>query len=100
MFNDYAWVWYEVCFFGRRNPDLKEVAMHAIQCILHPTDFSDCSDYALDIAALLARESNARLVVLHVAVPRIPVYGDGIVSNVSEAFSSPTGMTSRPPMAN
>ena len=33
---------------------------------------------------LAARKTNARLVVLYVAVPRIPVYGDGIVSNVSE----------------
>jgi nucleotide-binding universal stress UspA family protein len=35
--------------------------------ILHPTDFSDSSNYALQIAADLARQNDAVLFILHVA---------------------------------
>jgi nucleotide-binding universal stress UspA family protein len=35
--------------------------------ILHPTDLSDCSRYALQIAVDLVRQNQGRLVVLHVA---------------------------------
>jgi universal stress protein A len=35
--------------------------------ILHPTDFSDCSNYAFHIAADLSRQHKANLLVLHVA---------------------------------
>ena len=35
--------------------------------ILHPTDFSECSNAALHIAADLARQNEATLLVLHVA---------------------------------
>ena len=35
--------------------------------ILHPTDFSERAEYALHIAADLARQNQATLVVLHVA---------------------------------
>jgi len=34
--------------------------------ILHPTDFSECSTYAFRIAADLARQNHASLLVLHV----------------------------------
>jgi nucleotide-binding universal stress UspA family protein len=40
--------------------------MLSIHTILHPTDLSDCSRYAFRLAAMLAREQGARLVVLHV----------------------------------
>src|SRR5262249_21760540 len=40
--------------------------MFAVKTILHPTDFSDCSRQAFRLAATLAREQNAHLVVLHV----------------------------------
>jgi nucleotide-binding universal stress UspA family protein len=47
--------------------------------ILHPTDFSDSSRAALDLAARLARESGAGLVVVHVApTAAVEVAGDGI----------------------
>jgi nucleotide-binding universal stress UspA family protein len=39
----------------------------AIRLILHPTDFSTCSEDALQVARSLARDLGARLVVLHVA---------------------------------
>ena len=44
--------------------------MNAIRTILHPTDFSDSSQYALEMACMLAREQKARLLLLHV-VPRL-----------------------------
>jgi nucleotide-binding universal stress UspA family protein len=40
--------------------------MLAIRTILHPTDFSEHSKNALQLASALARDYGARLVVLHV----------------------------------
>jgi nucleotide-binding universal stress UspA family protein len=40
--------------------------MFPIHTIVCPTDFFDCSRYAFRLASTLAREHNARLVVLHV----------------------------------
>jgi len=40
--------------------------MFAPQCILHPTDFSECSRYAFGIAVDLARLHGARLLIVHV----------------------------------
>ena len=45
--------------------------MPFIHTILHPTDFSDNSLYAFQTACLLARESNSRLVLLHVVPPSV-----------------------------
>jgi nucleotide-binding universal stress UspA family protein len=49
--------------------------MIPIHTILHPTDFSPCSDMALQLAASLAREQRARLVVLHVGRPPLQHLG-------------------------
>jgi nucleotide-binding universal stress UspA family protein len=46
--------------------------------ILHPTDFSTGSEYALKVARSLARDLGARLALLHVAP--IPVYGEGTMA--------------------
>lgn len=43
--------------------------MLPIQTILHATDFSPCSDAALQLAGSLARDHGARLVILHVGSP-------------------------------
>jgi nucleotide-binding universal stress UspA family protein len=40
--------------------------MLGIRTILHPTDFSEHSHYAFRLACSLARDSGARLIVLHV----------------------------------
>lgn len=40
--------------------------MLPLRIILHPTDFSDTADGAYRVARMLARECDARLVVLHV----------------------------------
>lgn len=45
--------------------------MNAIKTVLHPTDFSDHSQLALGLAAMIARDQKARLLILHV-VPSTP----------------------------
>jgi nucleotide-binding universal stress UspA family protein len=55
-----------------------------IQNILHPTDFSERSEYALQLASALARDYGARLLVLHVAAPTLVVYGVGMIDSQSE----------------
>ncbi|MCI0462243.1 MAG: universal stress protein [Gemmataceae bacterium] len=53
--------------------------MLPIHTILHPTDFSDRSDYAFHLACALARDYGARLVLLHVTTAPTVVYGEGIL---------------------
>ena len=43
--------------------------MFAFKTILHPTDFSAPSEYAFRLAASLARDHGAHLVILHVVPP-------------------------------
>ncbi len=45
--------------------------MLSIQTILHPTDFSDSSRYAFEMACSLAKENKARLILLHVMPPSV-----------------------------
>ena len=50
--------------------------MLSIRTILHPTDFSDFSAYAFQLACSLARDHGARLLVVHVIPePRVPMGG-------------------------
>jgi nucleotide-binding universal stress UspA family protein len=51
--------------------------MLAVRTILHPTDFSGCSRQAFRLAAVLARQERARLVVLHVKPPDTPTVSSG-----------------------
>jgi nucleotide-binding universal stress UspA family protein len=72
--------------------------MLPIRTILHPTDFSDRSAYAFRLACALARDTGARLIVLHVAVPPVVAYGEGYVPVVIEGqialeVEMPTGGT-------
>ena len=53
--------------------------MLPVQTILHPTDFSKQSSYALGLACALARDYGARLVVLHVVAAPTVIYGEGVV---------------------
>jgi len=53
--------------------------MLPIQTIFHPTDFSAASDSAFRLACSLARDYGARIVVVHVAEPPVPIYNDGLV---------------------
>jgi nucleotide-binding universal stress UspA family protein len=52
--------------------------MLPLATILHPTDFSEQSEFAFRLACALARDYQARLVLLHVIPPPL-VYGGGPV---------------------
>jgi len=47
-----------------------------IKTILHPTDFSPDSRCAFDLACAVARDHRSRIIVLHVAGPSVPGYGE------------------------
>jgi nucleotide-binding universal stress UspA family protein len=50
--------------------------MLPIQNILHPTDFSERSEWAFRLACALARDYGSKLLVLHVSPPLVTAYGD------------------------
>jgi nucleotide-binding universal stress UspA family protein len=50
----------------RGSINVKEPVMLPLKVILHPTDFSPHSQQAFQLASLLARDTGARLIVLHV----------------------------------
>jgi nucleotide-binding universal stress UspA family protein len=45
--------------------------------ILHPTDFSKNAEFAFRVACALARDYNARLILLHVIPPPMVIYAGG-----------------------
>lgn len=49
--------------------------MLSLATILHPTDFSEHSGFAFQLACALAHDYNARLVLLHVLSPAESLYG-------------------------
>lgn len=53
--------------------------MLPLRTILHPTDFSEHSAFAFRLACSLARDYNARLILLHVLPSPMVVYGGGPV---------------------
>lgn len=53
--------------------------MTRFRIIVHPTDFSPASRPAFRRAVALARADRARLVIVHVLVPQIPLVGEGYV---------------------
>ena len=53
--------------------------MLPIRTVLYPTDFSESSNFVFRLACALARDYGARLVVVHVAEPIVPIYADGAV---------------------
>jgi nucleotide-binding universal stress UspA family protein len=57
--------------------------MNTIQTILHPTDFSESADHAFRLASSLARDHEARLVVLHVVPSSAPVASGMLVGSFS-----------------
>lgn len=54
--------------------------MLPIHTILHPTDFSEHSRHAFQLACALARDYGARLIVLHVASPPTAIYDGGMMA--------------------
>ena len=53
--------------------------MLPLTTILHPTDFSENSEFAFRLACALARDYKARLVLLHVLPPPMVLYAGGPV---------------------
>lgn len=53
--------------------------MLPIRNILHPTDFSERSEFALNMASALARDYNANLIILHVAQSPVILFTEGII---------------------
>ena len=53
--------------------------MLPLATILHPTDFSEHSEFAFRLACALARDYKARLVLLHVIPPPMVIYAGGPV---------------------
>ena len=53
--------------------------MLPLATILHPTDFSEHSEFAFRVASSLARDYNARLILLHVIPPPMVIYAGGAV---------------------
>ncbi len=52
--------------------------MIALKTILHPTDFSESSRYAMEVACALAREQSARVILLHVLPRAAPIAGQEV----------------------
>jgi nucleotide-binding universal stress UspA family protein len=72
--------------------------MLAIHTILHPTDFSERSEYAFRLACSLARDHDAKLVLVHIVpTPQMVAYGEmpllapqqaeGFMENLKERMS-------------
>lgn len=63
--------------------------MLALQTILHPTDFSEHSNYAFRLACSLARDHGAKVVVLHAVTtlgPEMVSYGEAVSQLQPETY--------------
>jgi len=49
--------------------DQEVSTMNGIRTILHPTDFSENASFAFQTACAIAREKQAKLILLHVMMP-------------------------------
>jgi nucleotide-binding universal stress UspA family protein len=56
--------------------------MYQVKTILHPTDYSESSSAAFDVACALARDFRAELVVCHVAPYPVTGAADGMVFEI------------------
>lgn len=60
-----------------------------LNAILHPTDFSEQSNYAFRLAGSLARDHDARLIVLHVVLtlgPELVSHGEAVSELQPQAY--------------
>ncbi len=64
----------------------RSLAMAPVRTILHPTDFSEHSHAAFELACALARDYCARLIVLHVAVPPMPMVPEAMLEFDMDTF--------------
>ena len=58
-----------------QNFSAKPQSIMQIRSILLPTDFSECSDYAVSYATSLARTFGASILCIHVIEPMVPAVG-------------------------
>jgi nucleotide-binding universal stress UspA family protein len=62
--------------------------MIGLKTILHPTDFSESSRYALELACALARDQAARVILLHVLPHPAPIGTDSNVPAYKDAHAA------------
>ena len=55
--------------------------MFSVKTLLYPTDFTQTSRYAFDLACQIARERNARVIALHVVPPLNGYHAEVVVGN-------------------
>src|SRR5262249_2504021 len=60
--------------------------MLPVKTLLHPTDLSDASRHAFDIACQIARDRGARIVVLHVVPPANRHTSEVVIGNPLDGF--------------
>jgi nucleotide-binding universal stress UspA family protein len=63
------------CAIMALRPHVRPIEVEDLRVILHPTDFSDGSEAALQVARSVARDRGSRLIVLHVAPLEVFVGG-------------------------
>jgi len=61
--------------------------MQSFRTVLCPIDFSECSKEAFDVACSLAHDFGAQLIVLHVQLPTVVMYGEGTVPSDPTAYA-------------
>lgn len=66
-----------------------------LKTILHPTDFSANSHYALELACAMAREQEARVILLHIVPRPISIGRDSQVPAFKEAHAEVDILTDR-----
>jgi nucleotide-binding universal stress UspA family protein len=65
--------------------------MMPVHTILHPTDFSEQSRCAFQLACSLARDCGAHLIVVHVMQPMAVFFGDGLVPPHPDGYEEEIG---------
>src|SRR5581483_585826 len=68
----------------RHHPPSRRSAMPEIRTVLYPTDFSESSEAALALARALARDYDARLVVLHAYPPEAAARADELRARLQD----------------
>ena len=59
--------------------------MMNIRAVLHPTDFSEPTEYAFKLACSLARDHQARLLLLHVIAPPL-THGEALARAAPDSY--------------
>jgi nucleotide-binding universal stress UspA family protein len=65
--------------------------MLPIRTVLHPSDFSEPSRFAFELACAVARDYGAQLIICHVMQPQVPQMGEGVAAPVLEGYEEEIG---------